>query len=820
MKIFTANIKTALALLFITGSLVCHSQANNVQDSATIIEKVYIHTDRDYYLPGDTLWFKAYLIDASHMLLSDHSKNLHVEIISHGSVIIDSRIVRIDNGLGKGDFILPDSLESGSYFIRAYTNHMRNFGEDIFFNKEIKIFSNTDSEVLASDSEEPGRKNLNLQFFPEGGSLVDEITSAVGFKATDGSGFGCDVSGIVYSSSGDSVTSFRSSHKGMGKFPLRPRQGMKYFAVVSDPDGKTAKSNISESFATGIVLNVTEFQNEEPLITIRTNSLTLPLLIGRDLLLIISVRNKMVKTLSFKINSLFTSFRLPVEELPYGILRLTLSGPDHSPMCERLIFHGITEAYLKITTDKPVYGKRSQVSGTITFNGNSLFNDQAFISLSAAENAYLFSDYRSASTISSWFLLESDIRGMVEDPSYYFNPSNTDRSDALDLLLCTQGWRDFKWKYQDTVYKPENGFFISGRVEKLLSHKSLKNSSITAFFLSDYNAQYLKAPPDSTGRFCFEGLDLSGKVRIIISSEGGDGKLQGNLILDNPEYIPEKVNKNELIRKTRSRYSAIGDHNIRTLENDYRIKSSIQNKHKLSDTIMLGEIEIISRKNREQVNYQRQMVAVGIPDNIIEMTPRLQDKSDFRDLLKGKVSGLTFESTSDPEISGIRIRGSTLEPLFMLDGIKVSYGEISSLPFVWIDRIEVLKSGGIATTLMSPQSNDDAFKYGGVISVITKPPELRKEAVKPVFHSVNRMISGYDVPRIFYSPRYYHGLNRDNNPDLRSTLFWEPDISVRYGEEYIFNYFNADKTGKITITAEGFTYFGIPVTGTAEYEIN
>ena len=104
-------------------------------DSLKIIEKVYLHTDRQTYYPSDNIWFKAYIVDASDKILSDYSKNLHVELISPASKIIDSRIARIDGGLAKGDFRLPDKLESGSYILRAYTNYMRNFGDELFYNR-------------------------------------------------------------------------------------------------------------------------------------------------------------------------------------------------------------------------------------------------------------------------------------------------------------------------------------------------------------------------------------------------------------------------------------------------------------------------------------------------------------------------------------------------------------------------------------------------------------------------------------------------------------------------------------------------------------
>ena len=78
-------------------------------DSLQVIENVYLQTDRSCYYPGEDIWFKAYLVEASDRLLTKHSGNLHVELISPASKIIRSFIAKLDDGMGNGDFKLPRS---------------------------------------------------------------------------------------------------------------------------------------------------------------------------------------------------------------------------------------------------------------------------------------------------------------------------------------------------------------------------------------------------------------------------------------------------------------------------------------------------------------------------------------------------------------------------------------------------------------------------------------------------------------------------------------------------------------------------------------
>jgi uncharacterized protein YfaS (alpha-2-macroglobulin family) len=134
-KIKLLVVAFSLFLTRLSPGISVHSQNPSVYDSLKVIEKVYLHADRDSYFAGEDIWFKAYLIDALDHLLTDHSNNLHVELISPSSKIISDRIIRLDNGSGNGDLRLPDDIKSGRYRLRAYTNYMRNFGDQLFFSK-------------------------------------------------------------------------------------------------------------------------------------------------------------------------------------------------------------------------------------------------------------------------------------------------------------------------------------------------------------------------------------------------------------------------------------------------------------------------------------------------------------------------------------------------------------------------------------------------------------------------------------------------------------------------------------------------------------
>ena len=146
IRLFVVMLSLLLTQFYLAIRL--HSQTPSAYDSLRVIEKVYLHVDRDSYYAGDDIWFKAYLIDALDRLLTDHSSNLNVELISPSSKIISNRIIRLEGGLGNGDFKLPNDIKSGRYKLRAYTNYMRNYGDQLFFSKEIAVINSADSSKI------------------------------------------------------------------------------------------------------------------------------------------------------------------------------------------------------------------------------------------------------------------------------------------------------------------------------------------------------------------------------------------------------------------------------------------------------------------------------------------------------------------------------------------------------------------------------------------------------------------------------------------------------------------------------------------------
>lgn len=161
-------------------------------------EKVYVQSDKPYYAIGDNIWFKAYTLNTKTQMPTNISKTLYVELIGEDNTIKNQIILPLNDGVAWGDFNLPDTLTEGNYRIRAYTNYMRNFSSDFFFDKTIKIgnarsnqvFVNTsytlkkqnslnfiDAEINFKDSNNQpmAEKNISYEFFMDG-KKINQVT--------------------------------------------------------------------------------------------------------------------------------------------------------------------------------------------------------------------------------------------------------------------------------------------------------------------------------------------------------------------------------------------------------------------------------------------------------------------------------------------------------------------------------------------------------------------------------------------------------------------------------------------------------------------
>ena len=201
--------------------------AGNIHQFNSIFpqEKVYLQFDNTSYYTGETIWFKAFVVNAS-TLGRAQSKVLYVDLLSPDGILLKQQKLMIVAGQADGSLPLLDgsteqardlrgvlAYPSGFYEVRAYTNYMQNFSDENIFSRVFAVYDQPKEEghyyeesptitirntgIQSKRPDTPKQRKINASFHPEGGHLIIGKPCRVAFKVTDDNGLGVDATGIL-----------------------------------------------------------------------------------------------------------------------------------------------------------------------------------------------------------------------------------------------------------------------------------------------------------------------------------------------------------------------------------------------------------------------------------------------------------------------------------------------------------------------------------------------------------------------------------------------------------------------------------------------
>jgi hypothetical protein len=335
-------------------------------------EKVYIQTDRLSYQAGENIWFKAYIFSGINNYPDTANKNLYVEIVTADNEVYLTRLLKIQKGISYGDFMIPDTFPQGVYYLRAYTNWMRNFDDAFLFTRKIHIENENQKKWLTyhklTDIKRFNRKfkrqlkNVDLVFLPEGGNLVTGLESRLAFKAIDNWGKGIEVEGQIFDDKNQAVAQFKSAHLGIGAINFKPEKGKSYHARLSKPEGISQKYKLSPALSEGVVLSIDQ-DRQNLNINIQSNRPPSNDEYANDIILLAQSNGKIceLKKVDLRENRLKTY--IPVLSFPDGIAHITLFDGRGDPICERLVFiNNHKQLVVEVNSDKQNYRPREKVT--------------------------------------------------------------------------------------------------------------------------------------------------------------------------------------------------------------------------------------------------------------------------------------------------------------------------------------------------------------------------------------------------------------------------------------------------------------------------
>lgn len=823
------NLFLCSTVLFLLSFPVSYSQESNndsIKESEKEYfskEKIYLHFDKPYYASGDDIWFKVYLVNADTHQQNAMSKIVYVDLIDYKNEIIESKVIKIINGSGLGDFKLALNLASGVYTIRAYTNFMRNYDSGYFFRKKINVSSlnkvdNSEKKISKINRVKKISSNAlnstrpDIQFFPEGGYLVNSLINRMGFKALDINGKGIDIKGSIIDEDGRIITMFKSSKFGLGKIAFKPQRDVKYKAII-DYNGQKLNYDLPQVLAEGIVMQIEEQQDLYLIKLQSSNNKDL-----NNLILHGQQHGEVICNASINVSQNKASIRVLKTLLKQGILQFTLLDNNISPICERLVFYEKDKNYPKvnISFSKRDYIKRELVEMEISLDTMQI-ESEADISVSITDASVVHGNNYDLD-IKSHLLLNSELRGEIENPGYYFMSDDSNRKKELDNLMMTQGWR--RYIYNDVLkgstyqFKMETGISFKGSL--INENQKISNKEITLLFKNKETLFLQKMKTNNQGNFMFGEFDIVDSTSIIIQAT----RLKENNRLKNEKIkkVPyngtinlEKFNAPELSQLSNS----IVEINTEYIERNEKILKE-ESKFKLSDeTINLDEVvlkpvKVISQEEIRKENKRKHNALYLEPSYVVDFYD-LVPTGDFLSMLKSMVpGGLTRGRTSLTKAP---------QPLFLIDGNPTEldttgFQDVLDIDIYNIDFVDILK-GPSAAIYGSRGSN-------GVVAIYTKGGTEGQE--EPNIGDRKGIVSfihpGYSRAREFYEPKYVTYKPEHQKTDYRSTLCWKPDIKMNSNGKANIEFYAADISTTYRVELEGITSDGIPITSEAFINID
>lgn len=727
-------------------------------DSENYKEELYLQTDRDLYISGEELWLKVYKLNALSKKPANLSKVVYLELLNSVGYPVMQVKLNVEKLSKSTSFILSDTLGSGNYLLRAYTNWMKNYSEKEFSFREISIIN---------PFHKPGKINTPAQkqfidtllFYPEGGVLVSGIESRVGFRAIDESGRPQEIEAALVNEETDTICLVRTGDNGFGTFSINPDHKESYRLLYTSGNGETQTFPLGRIENSGIILSLNHSELKLPL-SFRINKS--PDFTPGENRYFILIKSRGLVKFRKEINLLNEmEWSMNRSELPDGVSQIVLTNENGEQLSSRWIYNGSDQSiFFDIKFDKPEYGSREKVKVKISATDREGKPMETDLSVSIAKSCSV-NEHRM--NIANRAKHLSSLRTGIS--SYKLKDIN----DAL--LFYSDNDIDLK-----EIYLPElEGKILSGKMKYKSTEDPVENEDLV-FSIVGKTAKCQFYKTNEFGDFHFI-INETGLQEIVIQPLGSglsdyfvelepdfinsfNHLFPGSLYLDTSKL--EELNKSIISMQIKNIYQSYWQNNHKVTAENHNISfyNEPENAVILSDFIQLTTVREVIKEIVPRVYTQK------------------KDGEFFFQLLSD-IDGQVFEN----------------KPLVIVDGIPFNdIEQILRMSPTEIERIEVLN--------LKYFIDDQVFD--GIIHFITKEGNLR---TLDFDHSIFRQAYNTFCREVkFNSPDYSNdSLVNNHLPDFRNTLYWNPDLHTQNDGVVSFEFFTSDETSDYTLCIEGIS---------------
>ncbi|MEP6612599.1 MAG: TonB-dependent receptor, partial [Mucilaginibacter sp.] len=460
-----------------------------------------------------------------------------------------------------------------------------------------------------------------------------------------------------------------------------------------------------------------------------------------------------------------------------GVATVTLFSPDDEPLCERLFFvQNYDQLKLDVKTDQTVYAAREKVNISLLAKNRADSATTGHFSVSVVDEDKVSVNENEENSILANLLLTSDLKGDIEQPNYYFTNISDEARSNLDLAMLTHGYRRFEWKpllnntYPALTYQHEKSLEIAGTA-KMLGGRALNKGAVS--LIAPFGGRgILSTVTDEKGNFRFTDLVYMDSAKFILQAVNAKGSNNTVLIYTRDKPAP-------VVPYLQPQAIALDTTMNAYLKNNQKQRNQLYAQGLITGK-MLKEVKINARKLTPVVNDTR----YGVADKVIDGA-QIEYGGFLADRLIPKMPGIKFVIGRLMDAHAVLDRASFGPMLIVLDGVEMAPDfDLNSINTGSIDKIEVMK---------------DYALNGALIITTIKGVPLRDITSKGILPITAR---GFYKAREFYSPKYESAATV-KPADLRTTIYWNPEVATTKAGNAQFQFYNADATGSYRVVVEG-----------------
>ena len=819
-------------------------------------EKVYMHFDNTGYFKGETIRFKAYVKRCDTGRRTDLSSILYVELINPSGDIVEKRKLKITNGEASGDITVDSIMVTGFYEIRAYTRYMTNWGTSACFSRVFPIFkqprqegdySRMEIDQFAYRKRLPNQRvdadsvivqtythAMTVRFFPEGGDLVEGMTSRVAFTVSDEEGRHIPTTGYLTDPSGRRIATVSTDDEGRGVFTVRP-EGKPLYLIVNNQKDKEKRYELPAPRPQGCVLHL-DMERDDVIAADIHSSAAMQ---GRVVSYMLIHDGNIMECDTMVLRS-ENHIMFPRRRMPEGVSQLTIFGTNGQIHAERMLFicPAITTAdSINITSTTTRLTPCCKVQFDIQAQPS------ASISFSAMDAATMTNG--KVGNMKTWMLLSSDVRGYIDHPDYYFEADDREHRQAADLLMMIQGWRryDFRMMTGETPFEHfqpiEDKLYIFGQI-KSKRKKYTPDDVLLKAYLYNQQGQVIdgRLHTDSLGNYSFIVPDVEGEWNLQMQSMKED-KARNYYICIDRHFTPDRryiypdetsmlpIGKPNFSPNLMNPDSDDPDEHISITKKVHVLPTvKVKARRIIGDMTVTWYDETTARKY-SNIFYNCEEDADHAADEgeyAPELNEWLESKNEFftkrGDFRTGEIATLQNVIFSD--------EGPTYRNRPILWVVENNAYAVTGVPYSYIqkpDKLDVMYSNNGSGAVEIPVFIDEIKSV--YISedqtllnhyVLSSGLQSLQPAIFFVFPYPTRAykktglrrthFQGFNVPTEFKMEDYSIMPPME---DFRRTLFWAPDVKTDVTGKAHIEFYNNSSCQSMMLSAEGIDTDGHPL---------